>query len=228
MNPIKKIIRRNRLHLLLVIAVSCLFSVSLFFFRMHFAHSISYIFLLWNLFLAAIPLAISTWMYISDCRKMPYAVFIVLTGTWLLFFPNAPYILTDMLHLRERYPVPIWYDVLLMISFAWNGFIMGLLSLLDIQNIVSEKINSTVGWLFAGFSICLGSFGIYLGRFERWNSWDIITNPLGLMHDILNHIFHPFAHKQTVAVTLLFSVFIGITYFMLRLLTKDKSLFLKQ
>jgi uncharacterized membrane protein len=220
MNIIEKQKRWMRLHLSLVVIASCLFSIALCFFRFYYTHTIMMGFLLWNLFLAGIPLAISTMLYIGSTRKISGFVFSGCVMAWLLFFPNSPYILTDMLHLSERPPVPIWYDVLLMISFAWNGFIMGLLSLMDVHTLIAERFGVKSGWLFAAFSICLGSFGIYLGRFDRWNSWDILTNPFSLMADIFNHIVHPFAHPRTVVVTFLFSVFIGIAYYMMRLLTR--------
>jgi uncharacterized membrane protein len=215
---------KNRLHLSVVMLLSCLFSIALCFFRFKYTHTLGFSFLLWNLFLAGIPLAISTILYIRNPQKISFVFFALMISGWLLFFPNSPYILTDMLHLRERPPVPIWYDVLMMVSFAWNGFIMGLISLLDIQQLIADRIGKITGWLFAGFSICLGSFGIYLGRFERWNSWDIITNPFALMADIANQVLHPNAHHRTIVVTFLFSVFIGIAYYMLRLLTTRKSL----
>lgn len=213
---------KNRLQLSLVILLSCFFSIALCFFRFYYTHSLNMSFLLWNLFLAGIPLVISTILSFSDYRKLSFPVFGLSIAVWLLFFPNAPYILTDLLHLKQRPQVPIWYDVLLMVSFAWNGFIMGLISLLDLQQIISERLGKITGWVFTIFSIGLGSFGIYLGRFERWNSWDILTNPFNLMRDIAGQVLHPNAHHRTIVVTFLFSVFIGIAYYLFRLLIHQK------
>lgn len=200
--------------------ISCVFSVLLSVYRIYHTHSIIYGFFWWNIFLAFIPFCISTLLYIRAERAGIHGIFLIFTlGIWLLFIPNSPYIITDLLHLRERPGMPFWFDVLMSVSFAWNGLMLGLLSLLDIQQIISERINKIAGWLFAAFAICLGSFGIYLGRFQRWNSWDIITNPFSLAHDIVHHIIHPISHPRPLAVTILFSVFIGITYLMMKLLT---------
>jgi len=155
---LQKLKDNSRLHIVLIVALSCLFSLVLLAFRIWYADSWSMRFLVWNLFLAAIPFAISTSLLSRDIQKMGWLPFIITIGTWLLFFPNAPYILTDMLHLHQRFHVPIWYDTLLMVSFAWNGFVMGLISLIDIQHIISEKTNKTVGWAFAFFCDLPGEF----------------------------------------------------------------------
>jgi uncharacterized membrane protein len=223
---IRKLKEKNRLNLVLIIGMSCLFSIVLSAYRIYHTHNLSYVFFWWNLFLAFIPFAISTALYIYNGEKHTHWLLLMIgLGSWLLFFPNSPYIITDMLHLRPRPGMPYWYDVLMSVSFAWNGLMLGLLSLLDIQHVISKRINVLAGWSFAAFAISLGSFGIYLGRFDRWNSWDILTNPFALALDIVNQVIHPFAHTRTVAVTLLFSVFLGIAYILMRLLTKQKSLF---
>ena len=97
---------------------------------------------------------------------------------WLAFFPNAPYILTDFLHLGSMGDiVPGWYDVLLLYWFAWTGLILGIVSLYLMQEIVTRGLGTAAGWVFVVVAAGLGSFGIYLGRFLRWNSWDLVRRP---------------------------------------------------
>ncbi|WP_029986079.1 DUF1361 domain-containing protein, partial [Pedobacter jeongneungensis] len=140
-----------------------------------------FLFLNWNLFLAIIPWAISSLMLIYNLnKKLPLVLLII---SWILFFPNSPYILTDLFHLRLNGTAPIWFDLVLILSFAWTGLMYGLISLTDIDRQLSIYLNQKwVNAIIISF-LFLASFGIYLGRYLRWNSWDIIQNPLGLAGD---------------------------------------------
>src|SRR4051812_1223502 len=111
----------NRLQTAALLILSSLLSLSLLLCRMLLSFSLTYGFLVWNLFLAMIPYLISTWIIVKQERIRKPHIIAVLTFLWLLFFPNAPYILTDLLHLRERQNIPLWYDLLLLLSFGWNG-----------------------------------------------------------------------------------------------------------
>ena len=121
---------------------------------------------------------------------------------WLLFFPNAPYIFTDLLHLRLKLGMPTWFDLLLIFSFAWNGLILGYLSLMDMEHLVAQKFNRLAACLFSLAALAGAAFGIYLGRFLRWNSWDILTDPFALALDIGHRLLHPFQHPRTLGFTL--------------------------
>ena len=137
---------------------------------------------------------------------------------WLLFFPNAPYILTDLFHLERRSGVPFWYDLALILSCAWNGLMLAYASRADMQGLVQRRLGTGTGWAFATVALLLSSFGIYLGRYLRFNSWDVLTNPLTLFYDIVNRILHPFSFPGTWGVTLVFGVFLLIGYGTVRLL----------
>lgn len=98
---------------------------------------------------------------------------------WLIFFPNAPYILTDLQHLGQASTnaslwssanVPLWYDVILLVWFSWTGMLLGIVSLNLMQEIIRREFGRWFGWLFV-FSVAgLSSAGIYVGRFIRLNS----------------------------------------------------------
>jgi uncharacterized membrane protein len=144
-------------------------------------------FYIWNLFLAWLPLLFGLRVYrlagTSPARWWPLAICAVL---WFLFFPNAPYIVTDFLHLKPHPLAPVWFDIVMMMSFAWTGLLLGYLSLLLMQEIVRARKGPQWGWCFALTMLALSSFGIYLGRFKRWNSWDVLVRPHGLAGDVLS------------------------------------------
>lgn len=193
----------------ILLIVLSLFAILLIAFRVYASGAMSYIFLLWNLFLVVIPFAISN--FLSSNPKLPSPVFYSVSAIWLLFFPNAPYVLTDLLHLRP-FMVPEWYDLLMVLSFAWVSLMLGFVSLSEMQTLVTQKFNQLIGWLFVSAAIILASFGIYLGRFLRWNSWDVLTQPAGLMKDILDRVVNPLSHIHTYGFTLLLAVFLLLAY----------------
>ncbi|WP_170170296.1 DUF1361 domain-containing protein [Hymenobacter perfusus] len=208
---------RQRLNLLLVLGASLTLSVVLITFRVFLTHKISFVFLLWNLFLALIPFGLSTMLGLS-AGKLRARVLLPVGAAWLLFFPNAPYILTDLFHLEPRAGVPYWYDLALILSCAWNGLMLAYASLTDMQQLVARRLGAGAGWAFATVALLLSSFGIYLGRFLRFNSWDILTNPVTLFYDIVSRLLHPAAHRGTWGVTLLYGVFLLLGYATVRLL----------
>jgi len=140
---------------------------------------------------------------------------LTLTGLWLLFFPNAPYIATDFVHLQRSALVPYWYDAVTIAAFAWVGLMLGFASLYLMQTVVRQWRGVVAGWIFAVFAIGLCSLGIYLGRFLRLNSWDALEHP-----SVLPRIAHavardPFAYQEAIAVTVLFTLALSFAYFLL-------------
>jgi uncharacterized membrane protein len=107
-----------------------------------------------------------------------------------------------------RHDIPLWFDLILILSFAWNGLLLGFASLLNIQQFLKHYFskNTLHVFVFALFVLC--GFGIYLGRYPRFNSWDIVTNPITLFSDIISMITHPLKNTRMVGVTVFFSVFL--------------------
>ena len=206
---------RRRLSLILVLGASLALSFALVAGRVFVTRELTFAFLLWNLFLAFIPFGISTLLGLA-ARPPRARVLLPVGAAWLLFFPNAPYLLTDLFHLMPRAGVPYWYDLAVVLTSAWNGLMLAYASLLDMQALVRRRLGPTAGWGFAAVALLLSSFGIYLGRYLRYNSWDVVTNPLTLFYDILHRVLHPFAFPGTWGVTLLFGVFLLLGYLTVR------------
>jgi uncharacterized membrane protein len=172
------------------------------------AQNVTYFFLVWNLFLAAIPFAAAL-LFERSKRVVTQAVTFVV---WLLFLPNAPYIVTDFIHLRARPPVPLWFDILLLLSAAGTGLLLGYGSVMIVQRVVERRRGARTGWLAATVALFLSAFGIYLGRFVRFNSWDVVTDPIPLFADIAYRLMNPMQHPRTFAVTALYGVALLLGY----------------
>jgi uncharacterized membrane protein len=213
----------QRLIPFLTLAFAGAICCSLVAFRIHHTDRYYFLFLIWNLFLAFIPYVISTYMVV---RKEQFSLLKLLPFyfAWLLFFPNAPYILTDMLHLEARDEIGIWYDMGLILSFAVTGLMIGYLSLIDIFEIAKTKVNKSAAWLLTIFNITAGSFGVYVGRYLRYNSWDLIVCPKPLFLDIATRILHPMAHPKTIGVTLIFSGILITGFIVLQQLSNRKEI----
>ena len=195
-----------------VIAAFILFVALLLVLRIGYANNIRYVFLLWNLFLAWIPFQFSVMLTAHQPKNRWYKYFLL--SCWLLFFPNALYIITDLIHLEDsRGDVPVWFDAVLLFTSSVAGLIMAFVSLYQVEMYLQQNINKKHVSSFVLLALFLGSFGVYIGRFLRWNSWDIVTNPLSLLMEIAARIAMPFQHYHTWAVTVLLTGLFSLLYF---------------
>ncbi|MCC7361844.1 MAG: DUF1361 domain-containing protein [Anaerolineales bacterium] len=176
--------------------------------RVAYTRNFYYIYFVWNLFLAWLPMlcALTAYNLAKARSRLSWLMMAGCAFVWLLFFPNAPYLLTDILHLAPRPDIPLWYDLILVIAFAMSGTLLGLVSLYLMQLLVHRAAGPLLGWLFALGVLALSGFGIWLGRFQRWNSWDLFTNPVALLSDIAYTLRHPLANWRTFAFSALFSL----------------------
>ncbi|HYO79046.1 MAG TPA: DUF1361 domain-containing protein [Thermoanaerobaculia bacterium] len=188
--------------------------------RLERSNSASYAFLIWNLFLAAIPFGAALVVDALDRLRRFIALQWFGLIVWLLFLPNAPYIVTDFIHLRQRPHIPLWYDVLLLISSAGTGLLLGYGSVMIVQRITARRYGRKTGWFVAIVSLLLSAFGIYLGRFLRWNSWEVLSDPRPLFVDIAERLMNPLDHPTTLAVTGLFGVALTLGYVALHALSE--------
>jgi len=184
--------------------------------RVLYTGTVTFAFLSWNLFLAALPLAASAWLRASERSGVRRAWQAPMLALWLLFLPNAPYMLTDLLHLRERAPVPMWYDLALLLACAGTALALGYRSLLDVEGVVARWTGPRAARALAVGVLFLSGFGIYLGRFLRLNSWEAVTDPLRVVALVADRFVDPAAHPRTWGVTLLFGTLLWLGYAALR------------
>jgi uncharacterized membrane protein len=190
--------------------------------RAIYASRLTYAFFCWNLVLAWVPLVLSLVLVRrrADGTKLGRLGTWSIGAVWLAFFPNAPYIVTDLIHLRARSPVPLWFDVIMVFAFALTGLCVAFTALFLVHGLVERRRGSLAGWLFVATVAGLTGFGVYLGRFQRWNSWDLVTRPGELLADAFGRILDPMSHPRTVGMTVLFGGFFAISYLMLYALTR--------
>ncbi|HMU08883.1 MAG TPA: DUF1361 domain-containing protein [Ferruginibacter sp.] len=178
--------------------------------RIYFSGSMLFIFLVWNIFLAWIPFFISS--YLRPSFPVKWKQYLLLF-TWLLFFPNSLYIITDLIHLDIDTGIPKWFDAILIFSASATGLMMAFISLYRVEQFLNKLGGKKWVNVLMLLILFLGSFGVYLGRFLRWNSWDIITNPVQLLMTIGDRILFPLDHLYTWGVTSLLTVLFYLIYF---------------
>jgi len=185
-----------------------MFSLSLLLFRMVVTESIFYGFLAWNLILAGVPYLVSWYLGENPQLAARKKWLVLFSAIWLLFLPNAPYLITDFLHFKRESDMPEWFDVLLLMSFAWSGIALAFVSMQDMQRHWHCRFGPMVSWiLLLAFSL-LSGFGIYLGRYLRYNSWDIISDPIALLLDIPPLLFE----LRSIGFSLGYGAFVFLSY----------------
>lgn len=176
-------------------------------------------FLLWNLFLAAVPVG-AAWLSRrlatgASRSRLALAGVVACALVWLGFLPNAPYIATDLMHLRNSRPAFLWLDTLVVGTAALAGMLAGLLSLRWMHQVVLARVRAAwIGWAFVGAVSLAAGFGVYLGRFQRWNTWDILTRPGELLADAWSTL----GEVKVFAFVALFGLGLLIGYLVLTLL----------
>jgi uncharacterized membrane protein len=197
------------------IVLSSLFAMMLFVSRVLYGRSWNYNNLVWNLFLAWIPYLCSmAALLIYFRRPRSWGLLLIPGFLWLVFFPNAPYIVTDFLHLEPRPRIPLWYDILMLASFAWTGCFLAIASLRAMQYLVRRYLGGFISWLFVFASIALCGLGIFIGRFGRWNSWDLFIQPNEVLKDTFFYAVDPYTSLRFFAFTFAFTAFLLILYLM--------------
>ena len=191
--------------------------------RAVYSHTGHFQFLIWNLFLAWIPLVLAAVIYRLAARRGEHVRLILVPAAlvWLLFFPNAPYIVTDMVHLGYFHDkVPGWFDAMLVAWYAWTGLLLGIVSLRLMQEIVAGARGSKAGWLFVVIVTAAGSIGIYVGRFLRWNSWTLFQAPLTLADTGWDRVTQPDAGELMLGFAVLFALLFLFVYAVVYLLAR--------
>lgn len=198
--------------LTVTLGILSLAAVGLLVVRMDRAGEPAFGFLVWNLFLAWIPFGLALCAALVHRRAGPRPLLWALGAGWLLFLPNAPYILTDFIHLGRRGGAPLWFDAALIGTFAGVGLVLGLASLLVMHRVVAARSGLLLGWVFAVSALVLSAIGVYLGRFLRFNSWDVITDPNSLISVVLQRLADPFGNPFLLHFSVLMSILLLGSY----------------
>lgn len=210
----------ERIEITFILLLSSLFACALELIRIWLTHKQNYSYFIWNLFLAWVPYLISMYLPVSFVVMKRKWIAWLLLVVWFFFWPNSPYMLTDLLHLKEKQNIPLWFDLGLILSFAWTGLILGFISLLEIQSLIRKQTNRFVAWVFASFMIFSGGLGIYIGRYVRLNSWDVVANPVRVIFDIFSHFSDHMLRIEMIGMTLLYSVFLLLGYLTVKVIIK--------
>lgn len=218
LNRIRNFIQRNRhnLAVFFLLNLACAVCIGLVGARVIYTDSTRHAGLIWNLFLAWIPFILAYFAHaLSWNRLWVYFAIPFVAILWLLFFPNAPYMLTDLQDLARGAgrDAPLWYDVIIIVWCSWTGTLLGVISLYLMQDIIIRTFSRWLGWLFVFVISGLSSFGIYIGRFVRLNSWDILQNPTETAVEILGIVIDP--SRRLAAFTILYTVFFLFIFLLL-------------
>jgi uncharacterized membrane protein len=208
---------RNRYNIAVftLLNTACAVCIGLVVARVTYSDSGRHTGLIWNLFLAWIPFILSYIAHAVSWRRIwLYIVIPFVTILWLLFFPNAPYMLTDLQDLaRTASDAPLWYDVIIVVWCSWTAMLLGVVSLYLMQDIVQRRFGRAIGWAFVFIVSAASSFGIYIGRFVRLNSWDILQDPAETAMEILGLVIDP--SRRLAAFTFLYTFFFLFVYLLL-------------
>jgi len=216
-NPDKSLAR-----VLLTLGIATAFCGALALTRIALTRHAGLLFLAWNLILAWVPLLMSLLIVKNHAPGGPAsrvrsAAFGLI---WLAFFPNAPYLVTDLIHLQEGGFVLLVYDAMMVFSFALTGLCIAFLSLWLIHRIVERRMGRAIGWTFVVVIAGLTGVGVFLGRFPRWNSWDLVTRPGELFETLVVGARNP--SPRAIGITLMMAALFAIAYLIFFVLTSLK------
>ena len=171
------------------------------------------LYMLWNIFLAYLPFIISfVLLWYVDHKKITKGSAAVAGVFWFLLFPNAPYIVTDFIHVGSSRLVPIWLDILLIFTCASVGLLLGFHSLFHIEQLLQKRFSrSRVTVILSGL-LAFSSFGIYIGRFLRFNSWDVFTDSTFFLKNVWRIVIGASHFPESYIFSGYFFVFLWVTY----------------
>ena len=194
-----------------MLAAFLVFFLVLLYSRIGYTGRCMYAFLLWNIFLGWLP-----YWFSKKALAMRNITGWVFASSWLLFFPNSLYIITDLIHLESKRDMPIWFDALLVITAAILGILFAFASLYKMEKFFEYRQHKKLTKIAMVGIFFISSFGVYLGRFLRWNSWDVFTNPISLGKEIGFLVLRPIHHYKSWVITVLFTCFFSLLYFTLK------------
>jgi uncharacterized membrane protein len=203
----------ERAAVLVALGIASLISIGLEAVReVHYGSS-SYRFMLPNLVLAWIPFLLALVLYDRYRRGSAVGGLVPLAVLWLLFLPNAPYTMTDFVHLEPSTATPLWFDGVTLSAFGWTGLLLGFVSIYLMHAVARHRFGARAAWYGVFVVFGLVSAGIYLGRVMRWNSWDLIVQPGRRVAELAAHMTDPGAVARATAITLVCAAALTVAYF---------------
>jgi uncharacterized membrane protein len=215
MNAIKRLHRFAGLQGLYAVSILSVVGLSLVGARMHYTEGDGFAFLAFNLMLAWVPYVIST-LGMALCGRRRGWLLLAMLPAWLLFFPNAPYLVTDLIHLAPRSHIPLWFDAIMLGWFAATGLVLAATSLSGVFELLEARLGTVISSTMVTIAGVLSGFGVYLGRFERWNSWDVVNHPMLVAADVLHRFAHPEQHSSTWAMAAVIGLVVLASFLALR------------
>jgi uncharacterized membrane protein len=209
----------RRIAVIASLAALSLFVVAMVIARLLYTRTFEHAGIAWNLVLAWVPFVLALVIYAQARSGMSRPALAALGGLWLLFFPNAPYIVTDLKHIGTSTGIPVLYDVLLLSAAAWTGLLLGLTSLFLMHAVARRSLGVVSAWALVVGVLAASSFGIYLGRVQRWNSWDVFIRPEALLGQVANGF-----HAAPLALTILLTSFLLASYLVFYSLARMSAL----
>lgn len=188
-------------------------SIVLFVVRVFSYQSLNYWYLSWNLGLALVPLGLAR-VIATQLKKRRWlsAPMVLLTAVYAGFLPNSFYIATDFIHVQYASNQTILFDVVMILLFTLTGLVAGFASVYVLHKELLKRVKAESTELIIGGLLLACSFAIYLGRFLRWNTWDVLTNPGGIIFDVSYRLINPLGGRQMVSTTILFFVLLSSLY----------------
>jgi uncharacterized membrane protein len=206
-------IRSTQSRLLLILGLLSLVSIGFYAGRVIVSHSLSYWYLVWNLFLAWLPLLFAL-LLIKFLRYHPWSSWggTALSLLWFLFLPNSFYIVSDFVHLGDIGQLDIQYDTVMFFIFALSGLLLGFVSLYLVHQQLLKRLSRATSHTLVAIILLVCSYAIYLGRDLRWNSWDAFLHPAGVIFSLSDPFINPSTHHDAFTTTITFFVLLGTLY----------------
>lgn len=207
--------------LVVLLVASNLFSLLLFALRVFGSDGLRYYFMLWNLFLAWLPLLFAVLLMRRLAKtKWLEPICVGYTALWLAFLPNSFYVITDLIHLQSTGEINILFDTVMFSSFIFNACVAGFLSVYLVHHQILKRWANVDSHFLIGLVFLLCGYAIYLGRSLRWNSWDLFVYPTGILFDVSEGFINPLGHPQLFVTTATYFGLLSIMYAVLYQLTE--------
>jgi len=180
-----------------------------------------------NLFIGSFPTIVIAWLIDMNYKKMGKVLFWFAVALWVLFYPNAPYMISDLIHnAQSKNPDLLVYDTLIIFSIAMLSVFIGFLSLKVMFRIFIEKYGKRFARAFIAFTLVLSCLGFYMGRELKSGldvgnkymySWEIFLDPVTIIKTTW-HSLWPI--QDNIPVYLMMMLF-GVVQYMLLIMFKD-------